>query len=99
MPHTDSALDHVDKGIKKAVMVLREAGVKTWESCEGGSGHWFPEPTVRFNGDFQDGLKAVSAALAAGLKVYQLRRVWRMNEGELEGPWWDLIFVPTTGLD
>jgi hypothetical protein len=93
----DHALKHLDKGIEQAVMVLRAAGIETWESCEGGEGHCFPEPTVRFNGDMQEGLKAISAAITAGLKVYQLRRVWRMNDGELEGPWWDLTFVsPTT---
>jgi hypothetical protein len=93
----DHALNHLDPGIQQAVMALRAAGLKTFESCEGGPGHAFHEPTVRFNGDLQEGLKAVTAALEAGLKVWQLRRVWRMNAGELEGPWWDLVLVPTTG--
>ncbi len=79
-------------------MVLREAGIETWESCEGGEGHCFPEPTVRFNGNMQEALTAVSAALRAGLNVFQLRRVWRMNAGELEGPWWDITFIPTTDV-
>ena len=94
----DHALKHLDKGIEQAVFALRAAGFETWESCEGGPGHAFHEPTVRFNGDLQEGLRALSAALEAGLKVYQLRRVWRMNDGELEGPWWDLTFIPTTEL-
>lgn len=94
----DCTFQRLDKGIEKAVAALHAAGLKTYESCEGGPGHSFPEPTVRFNGDLQEGLRAVSAALEAGLKVYQLRRVWRVNENELEGPWWDLVFVPTTEL-
>jgi hypothetical protein len=93
---THHTLNGLDKGIEKAVLVLQSAGVVTYESCEGGPGHCFPEPTVRFNGDLQDGLRAVSAALDAGLKVWQLRRVWRMNAGELEGPCWDLVFLPST---
>ncbi len=28
------------------VEVLRAAGVETFESCEGGAGHSYPEPTV-----------------------------------------------------
>src|SRR5438270_12828316 len=94
----DHALQHLDRGIERAVLALRSAGLETWESCEGGPGHAFLEPTVRFNGDLQEGLRAVSAALEAGLKVHQLRRVWRVNEKELEGPWGGLVFGPTPEL-
>lgn len=76
--------------------VLRQAGVPTYESCEGGVGHGFWEPTVRFNGNYAEGLAALSIALQQtpeiGRAVYQLRRVWRMDDGELTGPWWDLVF-------
>jgi hypothetical protein len=40
----------LDPGIAPAVLVLRDAGVETFESCEGGEGHSYPEPTVRFHG-------------------------------------------------
>lgn len=99
MQHSDHALIGLDKGIERAVLALRAAGLHTIESCEGGPGHAFPEPTVSFRGDLREGLKAVAAALEAGLKVWQLRRVWRMNAGELEGPWWDLVLIPTTERD
>ena len=32
----------LDPGIAGAVAVLREAGVETFESCEGGHGHAYP---------------------------------------------------------
>lgn len=86
----------LDPGIEPAVRVLRDAGVPTYESCESGVGHGFPEPTVRFNGNYAEGLAALSIALQQtpeiGLVVYELRRVWRMDDGELTGPWWDLVF-------
>lgn len=31
-------------------------GIETFESCQGGSGHSFPEPTVRFEGGLAEGL-------------------------------------------
>ena len=46
--------DDLDDGIRDIVLLLREAGYKTFTSCEGGKGHPFPEPTVglRFKGDY-----------------------------------------------
>ena len=40
----------LDPGIRKAVERLQAEGIETFESCEGGSGHAFPEPTIRFYG-------------------------------------------------
>jgi hypothetical protein len=85
----------LDAGIARAVVILQKAGVATYESCEGGEGHAFSEPTVRFRGSYAEGIVALGVALQNGLPVYQLRRVWRMDDGELTGPWWDLVFVPT----
>jgi hypothetical protein len=68
--------------------------METFESCEGGRGHSSPEPVVRFDGQPPEGLKAVSAALYGQLKVHTLRRVWRIEDGELVGPWWELTFSP-----
>jgi hypothetical protein len=40
--------DHqLDDGIKLYVATLRSAGIETFESCEGGPGHCYAEPTVR----------------------------------------------------
>jgi hypothetical protein len=90
----DHALDHLDEGIKPAVMALREYGVETIESCQGGDGHAFPEPTVRFCGGKAEGYRALSIALQCGLKVAELRRVWPILDMEPTGPYWELTFTP-----
>ena len=87
----------LDKGIANAVLALRGAGVETFESCAGGDGHSYTEPTVRFHGDRSEGFRALAAALQAGLRVTGLRRTWPILEGEPTGPWWELTFVPAKG--
>ena len=82
----------LDKGIEAAVTALCAAGVETFESCEGGAGHSYPEPTVRFHGNRAEGLRALAVALNAGLPVHELRRVWRVEDGDVNGPWWELTF-------
>jgi hypothetical protein len=84
----------LDAGIESAVVALRRAGIETFESCEGGPGHAYPEPTVRFHGQQPEGFRALSAAMAAGLRVAGLRRVWPILDEEPTGPWWELVFVP-----
>lgn len=86
----------LDRGIAQAVHALTMAGVETFESCEGGNGHAYPEPTVRFHGDHAEGLRALAAAMSARLPVRELRRVWPVLNDEPTGPWWELTFSPTT---
>ena len=85
----------LDDGISTAVQVLRDGGVETFESCEGGPGHAYPEPTVRFFGDQAEGLKALSVAMRGGLRVAALRRTWPLLDDEPTGPWWELTFHAT----
>lgn len=88
LPH-----DHIiDAGIARAVEVLQGAGVETFESCEGGVGHCFAEPTVRFHGTREEGFRALAIALQHGLRVTSLRRYWSVNDGEPTGPDWELVF-------
>ena len=82
----------LDPGIEDAVIALRAAGVETFESCEGGDGHAYPEPTVRFHGERPAGFVALAAAMYAGLPVKDLRRVWPVLDGEPTGPWWEMTF-------
>jgi len=82
-----------DPGIAAAVDALVRAGVETFESCEGGPGHAYPEPTVRFHGYQAEGHRALAAALAAGLPVAALRRVWDVIDGEPVGPHWEMTFA------
>lgn len=82
----------LDLGIARYVKVLRDAGVETFESCEGGEGHAYPEPTVRFHGGQGDGLKALGVALNHRLPVLALRRTWPVYDGGPNGPYWELTF-------
>src|SRR5207237_5867026 len=82
----------IDRGIAHAVKQLRDAGIETYESCEGGEGHAFTEPTIRFYGDKAEGYRAASIALQLGLPVTALRRFWSVIDGELTGPHWEMTF-------
>lgn len=83
----------LDKGIEPMVLALVAGGIETFESCEGGPGHAYPEPTVRFHGQWPEGFKALSIAMYAGLHVTSLRRIWPIIEGLPTGPYWELTFV------
>jgi len=86
--------DTLDPGIRDAVKLLYEGGVETFESCQGGEGHSYPEPTIRFAGERQDGFRALALALGARLKVSCLRRIWTVLDDEPTGPYWEIVFVP-----
>ena len=49
----------LDPGIAQAVVTLCNGGIETFESCEGGEGHAYPEPTVRFHGGMGEGFRAL----------------------------------------
>jgi hypothetical protein len=83
----------LDDGIETEVKVLIEAGIETFESCEGGSDHAYTEPTIRFHGDKSEGFRALAVALQNGLSVYSLRRTWPIIDGEPTGPWWEMTFT------
>lgn len=82
----------MDAGIAPYVHTLRAAGIETYESCEGGEGHVFAEPTIRFHGGRGAGFKALAVAIERGLPVYGLRRVWIVDDAELTGPIWEIVF-------
>ena len=75
--------------------MLREGGVETFESCQGGEGHAYPEPTVRFHGGPAEGFRALAHALQLGLPVLAVKRVWRVDDHEPTGPWWEMTFRTT----
>ncbi len=75
------------------VRLLAENGVETFESCEGGRGHAFPVPTVRFHGHHEEGFRALAVALQHGLRVAELRRYYDIIGGEPVGPHWEMTFV------
>jgi hypothetical protein len=82
----------LDRWISYAVKVLRDGGIDTYESCEGGKGHSYREPAVRFHGTHADGFRALAAAQTFGLPVRALHRFWSIDHGEPTGPYWELTF-------
>lgn len=85
----------LDPGIRRAVLILRQGGIETFESCEGGKGHAFPEPTVKFHGDNSEGFKALAVAMTHHLPVLSVRLVWDFYDGLPHGPWWEMNFRTT----
>ena len=83
----------LDRGIAHVVAVLVAAGIETFESCEGGAGHAYTVPTVRFHGYRDEGFRALAAAIQGGLRVSALRRVWDVIDGEPTGPHWEMTFA------
>lgn len=85
----------IDPGIRRAVLVLRQAGIETFESCQGGEGHAFPEPTIKFSGGAWAGYKAFAVAMENGLPVARIQMVWNEVDKQLQGPWWEIVFSRT----
>jgi len=90
--YRDEDYRDLDPGIRKAVQILVDNGVETFESCEGGPGHCFPEPTIRFHGALGAGWHALSVCLDYGLPVLALRREWSVIRNEPTGPKWEIVF-------
>lgn len=88
-PETDLPLD---SGILGFVLVLRSGDIDTFESCQGGAGHSFPEPTVKFHGNGWEGFKALAIAMTYRLPVLAVRLSWDVCDGMPHGPWWEMTF-------
>jgi hypothetical protein len=94
--HSDgkTGWEGLDPGIAGAVKILMENGIETCQSCEGGSGHSYPEPTVDLLGGEGAGWKALGVCLENGLPVLELRRTWTLGASDRvpDGPIWQLVF-------
>lgn len=77
--------DDLDSGIRPAVELLQKHGFKTFESCQGGKGHSYFEPTIRFHGDELDLFKAYELCEQHGMNVDCVRRVYSKER-------WDRLF-------
>lgn len=82
----------IDEGIENEVRVLRARGIETTSSCEGGKGHSYTEPTICFHGERAQGFRVYAIAVENGLRVDCIRRVWDDIDGELSGPYWEIVF-------
>jgi hypothetical protein len=85
-------VEGLDPGIAAYVHAFREAGVQTFESCQGGPGHAFAAPTIRFAGQREEGFRVLALALELGFPVRAIQRYWAVNDGEPCGPDWEIVF-------
>jgi len=74
---TKIQFSHIDDGIKKAVIILRENDFETFASCQGGEGHCYEDPTIRFYGNEFDLIRAWETCTLNGLEVFEAKRVFR----------------------
>lgn len=82
----------VDLRIVRAVKVLKDAEFTTIESCEGGEGHAYPEPTIKFAGSRATGWRALGELLTFGLPLNHIGQMWSMTDGHPKGPNWIVTF-------
>jgi len=83
----------LEPGIAPVVHALREWGIDTYYSCEGGEGHACRTPTVRFEGDEHQAFQALALVYRLGYRVQELRQVWTFAGLELHAmprPTWHL---------
>ena len=73
-------LSVVDDGIRPVVEILNNHGFKTFELCEGGKGHCYSDPTVRFYGSEIDLIRAFEICLCYKLNVFEVKRVYRKED-------------------
>lgn len=81
----------LDPGITPVVELLRQAGVNTFSSCQGGEGHAFPVPTIRISPldprNMQGEIKRIAQILSsAGHSGYYLKQVEAYQAEPV--PWW-----------
>ena len=86
----------VDLGIVRGVKILKDAGFTTIESCEGGKGHYYAEPTIQFVGSHATGWAAMAELMTYGLPIRRLGQMWTFDhsygQGHPTGPEWFITF-------
>lgn len=85
----------LDERIRDAVMVLREAGVDTFASCQGGPGHMFRLPTIRFQGDEWAARLAIRVLAKNGYAADEVRH-YLADEylSKLSDEFWEITLAP-----
>ena len=88
----------LDPGIRRAVLILRQAGIETFESCQGGDGHARREPVVKFSGGAWAGYRAFATTVL--MLTSATREIDRMDDPShsIERSWTRLptgsLFMP-----
>ena len=87
----------LDAGIRFAVRVLHASGFETCQSCQGGKGHAYDQPTVEMVATSNDalGFGALEALYAYGLPVSAIAIVWPVQNGMPYEKNWRITFSET----
>lgn len=93
----EKAYRELDAGIRFAVRVLHAAGFETCQSCQGGKGHAYLEPTVEMiaGADDAEGFGALAALRGYGLPLSELSIVWHVRSGLPHEKNWRITFSKT----
>ena len=91
---SDDWYQKLDRGIRFAVRVLHAAGFETCQSCQGGKGHAYDEPTIDMvsTGDDAEGFGALAALQSYGLPVNAVAIVWPVRNGLPYERLWRITF-------
>lgn len=83
MMMADDWYAQLDPGIRFAVRVLHAAGIETGQSCQGGEGHAYSEPTVDLPATGADatGFAALAALTEYGIRVEEVAMTWTVQNG------------------
>lgn len=73
----------------RAQRILTDNEIEEW-----GTAHGERQVTVSWEGGRSDGWRIFAEMLDANLPVRALRRCWRVMEGELTGPQWEIELWP-----
>ncbi len=84
---SDTALD---PDIRPYVETLREHGVETIESCQGGPGHSTAGPYISFRGPAGEGLRVAGIAQNLGWPITRMRKEWAFFADDITAPVWVL---------
>lgn len=57
-PDIEQMLLDCDPGIRPYMRLMTAGGFETYESCQGGEGHAYAEPSIRFYGKRGEGFRA-----------------------------------------
>ena len=88
----------LDHGIRFAVRVLHAAGgIETCQSCQGGKGHSYLEPSIDLiaTGNDAVGFRALAALVDYGLPVSGIAIVWPVRHGLPYERLWRITFART----
>jgi hypothetical protein len=88
----------IDAGIRFPLRVLHAHGFETCQSCQGGKGHAYLEPTIDMvagGASDSEGIAALGPLAAYGLPVSTVGIIWNIEQGLPYEKLWRITFRTT----